>query len=87
MLIINALFLFRLHFVFIRYSSIFYPYKVINETISKDLTEATNAVNAQERELQTERVRLIKIKIKTEIGEDVEFDIDAGKYVKDAASK
>ncbi len=51
---------------------------MIDNTIKKDSEKAATAVNTKEKELRAERLRLIKLKIKTQQGDDADVNIENG---------
>ena len=53
--------------------------QVINNTILKDLDKASLDVSTKEKELRAERLRLIKLKIKKQLGEDIDLNVEAGR--------
>ena len=54
-------------------------FQVINNVISKDLKNASNDVNNKTKQLREERLKLIKEKIRNELGEDVNLDFENGR--------
>lgn len=51
---------------------------MLNDTITKDLKEATKLTNAKALELRQERLNLISVKIKEELHQDVTLEAREG---------